>query len=116
MIFQCSAHLDSHQKNIQKTLILGPNFDEKNNEKSIKNIIESYFPFGLYFGCILGPFGRPLGPSWGVLGLQIGRKLVVLGFQGAPKNLQNLIFGGHVSKMLLKRLQKCPQGAPDVEF
>ena len=46
----------------------------------------------------------------------VSMELVVLGFQGAPKNLQNLIFGGHVSKMLVKRLQKCPQGAPDVEF
>ena len=51
-----------------------------------------------------------------VLGLQVGGKMVVLGSQGAPKSLQNPIFWGHVSKMLVKRLQTCPQGAPDVEF
>ena len=53
---------------------------------------------------------------WGVLSLQVGRKLVVLGSQDAPKNFKNPIFGGHVSKILVKRLRKCAQGAPDIEF
>ena len=53
---------------------------------------------------------------WRVLGLQVGGNLVVLGSQGAPKSFQNPIFGGHVSKTLIKRVQKGPQGAPDVDF
>ncbi len=53
---------------------------------------------------------------WKVLGLQVGGKLAVLGSQDLSKSLQNPIFWEHVSKMLVKRLQKGSQEAPDVDF
>ena len=53
---------------------------------------------------------------WKVLGLQVGAKLAVLGCQDAPKSLENPIFWEHVSRMLVKRLQKGSQGASDIDF
>ena len=42
---------------------------------------------------------------WRVLGTQLGAKLASLGSQGGFESLQHPIFGEHVSKMPVKRLQ-----------